>query len=46
MRVIGQAGEVLGEQAEPILQGPRAKLGPPWTQDHRTALAATIVVTR
>jgi hypothetical protein len=45
-RVIGQAADVLGEQAEQILRGPRAKLGPPWTQDHRTALAATIVVTR
>jgi hypothetical protein len=38
--------EVLGERAEQILQGPRAKLEPPGTQDHRTALAATIVVTR
>lgn len=42
-RVIGQAADVLGEQAEQILQGPRAKLGPPWTRDHRMALAATIV---
>ena len=41
--VIGQANRVLGERAEAVLQGPRATLGPPWTKDHRTALAATIV---
>jgi hypothetical protein len=45
-RVIGQASDVLGGRAEQILQGPRTKLGPPWTRDHRTALAATMVVTR
>jgi hypothetical protein len=26
-----------------VLHGPRARLGPPWTKDHRTALAATVV---
>ena len=26
-----------------ILHGPRAMLGPPWTKDHRTALAATVL---
>jgi hypothetical protein len=41
--VIGQAVSMLGERADEILQGPRARLGPPWTKDHRTALAATVV---
>ena len=41
--VVGQAVALLGERADEILQGPRAALGPPWTKDHRTALAATIV---
>jgi hypothetical protein len=45
-RIVGQATEVLGDRAEQILQGPRAMLGPPWTKDHRTALAATIVAAR
>jgi len=26
-----------------FLHAPRAKIGPPWTRDHRIALAATIV---
>ncbi|HET6734514.1 hypothetical protein [Mycobacterium sp.] len=42
-RVVGQAADVLGEQAEQILQGPREKLGPPWTKDHRVAFAAAVV---
>jgi hypothetical protein len=41
--VIGQAAAVLGDRADDVLQGPRARLGPPWTKDHRMALAATIV---
>jgi hypothetical protein len=41
--VIGQAEAVLGSRAVDILQGPRARLGPPWTKDHRVALAAAIV---
>jgi hypothetical protein len=41
--VVGQAVSTLGERADEVLQGPRATLGPPWTKDHRTALAATIV---
>jgi hypothetical protein len=41
--VIGQAASILGERADDVLQGPRARIGPPWTKDHRTALAATIV---
>lgn len=41
--VIGQAASVLGERVEEVLTAPRATLGPPWTKDHRVALAATIV---
>jgi len=42
-KVVGQAVGMLGERADEILQGPRATMGPPWTKDHRMALAATIV---
>lgn len=41
--VIGQAAGMLGERADDVLHGPRATLGPPWTKDHRSALAATVV---
>ena len=41
--VIGQATGLLAERADEVLEGPRAALGPPWTKDHRVALAATIV---
>ena len=41
--VVGQAVRILAERADEALQGPRAALGPPWTKDHRVALAATIV---
>ncbi len=41
--VIGQAADLLGERAEEVLQAPRTTLGPPWTKDHRIALAAAIV---
>jgi hypothetical protein len=34
----------LGKRAEEVLLGPRERLGPPWTKDHRMALAATIVL--
>jgi hypothetical protein len=40
--VEAQAAALLGERADDVLHGPRARLGPPWTKDHRTALAATI----
>jgi hypothetical protein len=40
--VLGQAASLLAERADEVLHGPRATLGPPWTKDHRTALAATI----
>jgi hypothetical protein len=41
--VEGRAASVLGERADDVLRGPRARLGPPWAKDHRMALAATIV---
>jgi hypothetical protein len=41
--VESQAARMLAERAEEVLRGPRATLGPPWTRDHRIALAATIV---
>src|SRR6478672_3961620 len=42
-RVEAQAADLLGERAEKVLRGPRATLGPPWTKDHRVALAATVI---
>jgi hypothetical protein len=42
--VVGQAARLLAERADEVLQGPRATMGPPWTKDHRVALAATIMV--
>jgi hypothetical protein len=41
--VESQAATILGERADDVLHGPRARLGPPWAKDHRMALAATIV---
>ncbi|MBV9410116.1 MAG: hypothetical protein JO148_00860, partial [Acidimicrobiia bacterium] len=41
--VESQAARLLGAHADEVLRGPRARLGPPWTKDHRTALAATIM---
>jgi len=41
--VVDQAARMLAERAEEILDGPRRTMGPPWTKDHRVALAATIV---
>jgi hypothetical protein len=41
--VVAQAAAVLGDRADDVLDGPRARLGPPWTKDHRVALAATVV---
>jgi hypothetical protein len=41
--VEGQAARILGQRAHAVLHGPRATLGPPWTKDHRMALAATIM---
>jgi hypothetical protein len=44
--VEAQATDLLGERADDILRGPRATLGPPWTKDHRMALAATVIAGR
>ena len=41
--VEAHAARILGERAGDVLRRPRATLGPPWTKDHRIALAATIV---
>lgn len=38
-----EAARILAGQADDILHGPRATLGPPWSKDHRLALAATVV---
>ncbi|MEN3271488.1 MAG: hypothetical protein V7636_249 [Actinomycetota bacterium] len=38
-----QAAAILGDRADDVLHGPRARLGPPWAKDHRMALAATIL---
>ncbi|MCU1361632.1 MAG: hypothetical protein JWN99_2921 [Ilumatobacteraceae bacterium] len=38
----GDAARMLGDRAHQVLDGPRRTLGPPWTKDHRLALAATI----
>ncbi|HZA77147.1 MAG TPA: hypothetical protein VE623_12255 [Acidimicrobiales bacterium] len=40
-----EAVSILAGRADEVLHGPRATLGPPWSKDHRMALAATIVVT-
>ena len=41
--VVSQAARILGDRADEVIFGPRATIGPPWTRDHRVALAATIV---
>ena len=41
--VEAQAAAILGDRADDVLSGPRRRLGPPWTKDHRIALAATVV---
>lgn len=41
--VEAEAAGVLGRRAHAVINGPRAALGPPWSKDHRTALAATVV---
>jgi len=42
-RVEAQAAGLLGDRADDVLRGPRETLGPPWTKDHRAALAATVL---
>ncbi|MEY2473954.1 MAG: hypothetical protein QOK28_3283 [Actinomycetota bacterium] len=39
--VEAEAARIVGSD---VLAAPRKSLGPPWTKDHRVALAATIVV--
>jgi hypothetical protein len=41
--VEADAAAILAGRADEVLRGPRDRLGPPWTRDHRTALAATIL---
>jgi hypothetical protein len=41
--VEADAARVLGDRAHAVLHGPRQALGPPWSKDHRTALAAAIL---
>jgi hypothetical protein len=41
--VESQAAGMLAERAGEVLERPRLALGPPWTKDHRVALAATVV---
>lgn len=43
-RVEAEAAALLGERADELLLGPRRTLGPPWSKDHRMALAATVLV--
>ena len=42
--VLDEAERILGIRADEVLHGPRRALGPPWTKDHRMALAATVAV--
>lgn len=44
--VLDQVVTVLAERADEVLNGPRATIGPPWTKDHRVALAAAILAGR
>jgi len=37
------AKAVLAAVSDEVLRAPRERLGPPWTKDHRVALAAAIV---
>lgn len=42
-RVESEATRILGEHGSDVLRRPRATLGPPWSKDHRIALAATVL---
>jgi hypothetical protein len=42
-RVTDEAVRILGNRAADVLDSPRVRLGPPWSKDHRMALAATVV---
>jgi hypothetical protein len=41
--VEAEAAHILGARAHQVLHGPRLALGPPWSKDHRIALAAIVV---
>jgi hypothetical protein len=41
--VLARAAAILGDRTHDVVDGPRPALGPPWTKDHRVALAATVV---
>jgi hypothetical protein len=41
--VENQVARKLSRRADEILRNPRTTIGPPWTTDHRRALAATIM---
>jgi hypothetical protein len=43
--VEAEAVRLLGPRADEILNRARSVLGPPWTKDHRMALAATMLLT-
>jgi hypothetical protein len=43
--VEARAAGILGDRADQVLRGPRGTLGPPWSKDHRMALAATVLAT-
>lgn len=42
-RVEREARALLGDRAGSVLDEPRTRLGPPWTVDHRTAVAGVVV---
>lgn len=42
--VEADARAFLGDRADEVLLGPRARLGAPWSKDHRIALAATVTI--
>ena len=44
--VEARAVSELAERADEVLFGPRATMGPPWSKDHRMALAATILASQ
>lgn len=41
--VVRATAASLDALADDVLDGPRARLGPPWTKEHQQALAATVL---
>ena len=41
--VEAEAARILGDRADEVLHGPRVVLGPPWSTDHRIALASAVI---